>query len=34
MEGNDAAWIRMDDKIRNDLGVVTGQTYYFRIETC
>lgn len=32
MEDTIEPWIRMDDQTRNDLGVVTKQEYYFRIE--
>ena len=32
IEGEAKPWIRMDDKARNELGVVTNQEYYFTIE--
>ena len=32
IEGTAESWIRMDDKTRNELGVVTNQEYYFSIE--
>ena len=33
IEGTTEPWIRMDDKTRNELGVVPNQEYYFEIDT-